>query len=102
MNGDLNWGADSRLFPKFVGWLQTRTQITFLPHVEPFSVTLAIFPPLLVVNFPLFWREAQKWWFADTPLKPSLHLRLGWRRDMNSGEYYLSAAAKVVSRALFW
>jgi len=99
---DLNWGDDERVFPRLAAWLQKWTQITWLPATEPISLTVALFPPLVVVNFPLIWREAKLVPGAAKPLHPVLHLRAGWRRDMNSGEFYLSFAAKAMPRTFLW
>lgn len=99
---DLNWGTDRRLFPELVAWMQKRTQITWLPHIEPPSITVALFPPSLIVQVPLFWLAPELVLFASVPVRPSLHFRIGWRRDMNSGEYYLGAAIKRVPRQRLW
>ena len=99
---DLNWGDDRRVFPRLAARLQRATQITWLRHVEPPSITLAPFPPLLIVNLPLWWKDEQKLPDARVPVVPVLHLRAGWRRDMNSGEFYLSFAAKIEERTKLW
>ena len=102
MNNDLNWGEDKRVFPRLAAWIQTRLQITWLPHVEPPSVAVALFPPCLFLNLPLFWKRPSKVWSAAVPIVPILHLRLGWRRDMNSGEFYPSIAGTVEERTKLW
>ena len=101
---DLNWGDDERLFPRLTAWVQRWTQITRLRHVEPSSLTIALLPPLLVVNlgFPFLWGKAVPVRDAAVELRPVLHFRLGWRRDVNSGEYYLSAALKRLPRSMLW
>jgi len=102
LKADLNWGDDRRIFPRLTAWLQSCLQITWLRHIEPASVCLAFFPPLLVINFPLFWRQSQKLWDAAIPVVPALHFRVGWRRDMNTGEFYPSAALKMEERTKLW
>jgi hypothetical protein len=77
-------------------------EIKWLPNVEPVSLTVALLPPLLIVSLPLFWKAPVKISDALIPLKPVLHLRAGWRRDMNSGTYLLSFAAKVEERSKLW
>jgi len=102
MNDDLNWGADKRLFPRLAAWIQSRLQITCMPHTEPASMTVA-FPPLGVfINLPLVWKKPQQVPGAKVPIVPVLHLRLGWRRDMNSGEFYPTIAAKQMPRTFLW
>ncbi len=99
---DLNWGEDRRVFPKLAAWFQRRLQITWMPHTEPPSLALALFPPCLFLNVPLFWKAPKKLPDAAAPLRPVLHLRMGWRRDMNSGEFYPSAALKQEERTKLW
>ena len=103
-NGDLNWGSDKRVFPKLTAFIQKWTQITFLKNVEPSSATLTLFPPLLVVNFafPFLWGKPVTVRDATVKLRPVRHFRVGWRRDMNSGEYYLTVAFKGIPRSMLW
>jgi hypothetical protein len=104
---DLNWGEDRRLFPKLAARIQAALQITWLRHIEPPSVAVALFPPCVFVNVPLFWKRAEIPAFAgmpmaEVPIVPVLHFRVGWRRDMNSGEFYPSIALKVEERTKLW
>ncbi len=101
---DLNWGDDPRLFPRLTAWVQRWTQITRLRHVEPSSLTIALLPPLVVLNlaFPLLWGKAVPVRDAAVELRPIQHFRLGWRRDMNSGEYYFTVAFKRLPRSMLW
>ena len=99
---DLNWGADKRPFPDLVAFVQKHTQITWLPHTEPPSITLALFPPSVIVQLPLLWAKPAQTPFAAASVRPSLHFRIGWRRDMNSGEYYLGAELKRIPRQRLW
>ena len=110
---DLNWGEDKRVFPKLAARIQAALQITWLRHIEPPSVAVALFPPCVFINVPLFWKQPQTPAFAgmtplaglpsaETPITPVLHFRLGWRRDMNSGEFYPSIALKVEERTKLW
>jgi hypothetical protein len=104
---DLNWGEDRRLFPSLAARIQAALQITWLRHIEPPSVAVALFPPCVFVNVPLFWKQAEIPAFAgmpmaEVPIVPVLHFRFGWRRDMNSGEFYPSIALKVEERTKLW
>jgi len=108
MNGDLNWGNDKRTFPRLAAWLQAHLRIAWLPHLEPPSVAVALFPPCLFINLPLFWRQPRPYLIgavvdlAGEPVVPVLHLRLGWRRDMTNGVFYPSLAAKIEERTKLW
>lgn len=101
MLDDLNWGTDKRFMPKVVRVIQKVTQITWLKHFEPPTLTVAIFPPCIFASIPLPLKP-QKLPDAEIPVRPSMHIRLGWRRDMNSGEFYLSAACKKMDRVRLW
>lgn len=91
--------------PRRLDWLICPLQdwLKFRWKSEPVpSLTLALVPPLLVVNFPLFWRKAEAIPGALATTVPVLHLRAGWRRDMNFGVYLLTFAAKVEPRTQLW
>ena len=107
-NDNLNWDDDKRTFSRLAAWIQRRFQIGWLPHLEPPSITVALFPPCLFANLPLFWRQPKPYLIgavvdpAGKPIVPVLHLRLGWRRDMSTGRFYPSAAAKIEDRTKLW
>lgn len=79
------------------GWLKFRWKSEPVP-----SLTLALAPPLIILNVPLFWRKAEYIPHAQAPVVPVLHLRAGWRRDMNFGVYLFTLAAKVEERTKIW
>jgi len=99
---DLNWGEDKRVFPELAAWIQQRLQITWMPHTEPPSITVALFPPCIFASVPLFWKAPTKVPHATVPLRPVLTFRFGWRRDMNSGEFYPSIALNQQDRTKLW
>lgn len=99
-DGYVNEGSDPRLLGKVGAWIQRR--LSWKAGYEPISVTGNIWPPLLVINIPLYSKKAEKIDSASAPVKPVINARLGWRRDMNWGGYIFSAALKKEERAKFW
>lgn len=97
--GCVNEGADRRK----LAWLICPFQraASFKSTVEPASVTVG-FPPVMVVNLPLFWKKPQPIPGAAKPVRPVLHIRFGWRKDYNYGGYIPSTAIKEEERSKFW
>lgn len=101
-NQDLNWGDDKRTFPRIAAWLQRLTK--FKLSWEPPSITIGFFPPSLIINIPILWAKAETvvWPPAPVPVKPVVHFRIGWRRDMNVGMYFFTVALKREERTKLW
>lgn len=104
----LNWGSDQRVLSGLAKWVQSHLSMTALPSTEPPSLTLALFPFLLVVNIPVPWLPAKHYLMGSVVditghvIHPVLHLHVGWRRDMSVGIYYPSAELKVMDRTKLW
>ena len=95
-----NEGDDQRI----MGWLICPLQrwLSFSTTYEPLSIMVA-FPPYLAINIPIPFSKVSPSPPESWGLRRVLHLRIGWRYDVNAHTYiFPEAAIKTTDRAVFY